>query len=174
MTVLDLLAVSAPTRLDPIELFLDADIVVQLVIVGLVLASVWVWAIIIGFTLRMGRTRRNCDAFEEDFWRHEDRPIDRVPARTANSIISPNAVPKSNDVTSTSKKASSITREPTKPIAASVSGVALGRRDRATRTAQEVRTSGPASRPRAGPAKLARAYSTRATNGAVVANSTAT
>ncbi len=72
MTVLDLLAVSAPTRLDPIQLFLDADIVVQLVILGLLLASVWVWTIIIGFSMRMGRTRRNCDAFEDDFWTHED------------------------------------------------------------------------------------------------------
>lgn len=72
MTVLDLLAVSAPTRLDPIELFLDADIVVQLVIVGLLLASVWVWTIIIGFSMRVGRTTAKCDAFEEDFWTHED------------------------------------------------------------------------------------------------------
>jgi biopolymer transport protein TolQ len=72
MTVLDMLSVSAPTRLDPIRLFMDADIVVQLVIVGLLLASVWVWTIIIGFSMRMGSTRRNCEAFEEDFWTHED------------------------------------------------------------------------------------------------------
>ncbi len=72
MTALDLLAVSAPTRLDPIELFLDADIVVQLVIVGLVLASIWVWTIIFSFTLRMNRTQRACDAFEDDFWKDGD------------------------------------------------------------------------------------------------------
>jgi len=72
MTVLDMLAVSAPTRLNPIQLFLDADIVVQLVILGLLAASVWVWTIIIGFSMRMGRTRSNCDTFEEDFWTHED------------------------------------------------------------------------------------------------------
>ena len=72
MTVLDMLSVSAPTRLDPIQLYLDADIVVQLVIVGLLLASVWVWTIIIGFSMRMGSTRRKCEAFEEDFWTHED------------------------------------------------------------------------------------------------------
>ena len=72
MTVLDMLSVSAPTRLDPIRLFMDADIVVQLGIVGLLLASVWVWTIIIGFSMRMGSTRRNCEAFEEDFWTHED------------------------------------------------------------------------------------------------------
>ncbi len=75
MSLLNTLAagsVSAPTRLDPIELFMQADIVVQLVIAGLLLASVWVWAIIFGFSLRMGNTRRKCDAFEQDFWSHTD------------------------------------------------------------------------------------------------------
>ena len=44
-------AATAPTRLDPLELFLDADIVVQVVMVGLVLASVWTWTIIVSFAL---------------------------------------------------------------------------------------------------------------------------
>ena len=69
---LPLLAASAPTRLDPLELFLAADIVVQAVIVGLVLASIWVWAIIIGFSLKMGRARSRADGFEEEFWSNED------------------------------------------------------------------------------------------------------
>jgi biopolymer transport protein TolQ len=42
MTLSMLAAGAAPTRLDPLQLFLDADIVVQLVIAGLVLASIWV------------------------------------------------------------------------------------------------------------------------------------
>ncbi|RPF72230.1 protein TolQ [Aurantiacibacter spongiae] len=63
---------AAPTRLDPIQLFLDADIVVQIVIIGLLLASIWTWAIIIGFTLRMGRTRRHARKFEDDFWSNSD------------------------------------------------------------------------------------------------------
>ena len=41
MSSLTLLAAAAPTRLDPIRLFLDADIVVQLVMTGLLLASIW-------------------------------------------------------------------------------------------------------------------------------------
>ena len=65
-------AADAPTRLDPIELFMDADIVVQAVILGLVLASIWVWAIIIGFTMKMGRTNRSSRAFEEEFWANDD------------------------------------------------------------------------------------------------------
>lgn len=69
-----------PTRLDPLQLFLDADIVVQVVIVGLVLASIWVWTIIVSFSLRMGRVRRKSIAFEEDFW-EVDQPETLVAGR---------------------------------------------------------------------------------------------
>lgn len=74
MIDLPLLAVasSAPTRLDPLQLFLDADIVVQAVMAGLLLASVWVWMIIISFGLRMGGIRRKSERYEEEFWKAED------------------------------------------------------------------------------------------------------
>ena len=84
--------VAGPTRLDPVQLFLEADIVVQAVIIGLVLASIWVWMIIVSFSLRMGRVRRRSDAFEADFWeadqpetlvtgsRRQDNPSARVAA----------------------------------------------------------------------------------------------
>jgi biopolymer transport protein TolQ len=60
-------ATSTPNRLNPIKLFLDADIVVQVVMVCLILASVWTWAIIVSFSLRMGRVRRGSRSFERDF-----------------------------------------------------------------------------------------------------------
>jgi len=74
MTLLDLLAVSAsaPTRLNPAKLFLDADIVVQVVMAGLVLASIWVWTIIASFSLRMRGVSRRCDDYEVGFWRAKD------------------------------------------------------------------------------------------------------
>ena len=75
MTLLPLLAPlvsGAPTRLNPVKLFLDADIVVQLVIVGLVLASIWVWTIIASFSLRMAGVRKRCDRYEADFWKARD------------------------------------------------------------------------------------------------------
>ena len=75
MTQLALIAAaagSAPAHLDPVKLFLSADIVVQAVMAGLVLASVWVWMIIISFMLRMVGVRRRCDAFERDFWKTAD------------------------------------------------------------------------------------------------------
>ncbi len=62
----------APTGLDPVELFLHADIVVQAVIVGLLMASIWVWTIIVSFSLRMGKVRRASAAFEAEFWQHDD------------------------------------------------------------------------------------------------------
>ncbi len=68
MTDLAFLAAgAAPDRLNPIQLFLDADIVVQLIMGGLLLASVWVWMIIVSFSLRMGGIRRRCAEFETEF-----------------------------------------------------------------------------------------------------------
>ncbi|HKT85858.1 MAG TPA: protein TolQ [Novosphingobium sp.] len=71
--ILDLLAPTfylngAPDRLNPIKLFLDADIVVQAIMVGLILASIWVWMIIVTFTFRMGSVSRRCNDYEEGFW----------------------------------------------------------------------------------------------------------
>jgi biopolymer transport protein TolQ len=77
MTDLSALAVSVvasglPQRLDPVQLFLDADIVVQVVMAGLWLASLWTWAIIISFSFRIGGVRRKCRKFEEEFWQADD------------------------------------------------------------------------------------------------------
>jgi biopolymer transport protein TolQ len=66
------LLTAAPARLDPIELFLMADIVVKAVMIGLIIASIWVWAIIISFIMRMNRLRRETTKFEHDFWKSDD------------------------------------------------------------------------------------------------------
>src|SRR3546814_10831456 len=39
---------------------------------GLLLASIWVWAIIVGFGRRIGRLRRTSEKFESDFWKADD------------------------------------------------------------------------------------------------------
>jgi biopolymer transport protein TolQ len=85
MTTLSLLATVAPTRLDPIRLFLDADIVVQVVMGGLLLASLWVWTIIISFSLRMGRLRSRTIAYESEFWQAEN--FDRFTSERGNKDI---------------------------------------------------------------------------------------
>lgn len=51
-----------------ITLFFEAHIVVKIVIIGLLLASVWTWAIIVDKTLLFSRTRRQMDRFEKLFW----------------------------------------------------------------------------------------------------------
>ncbi len=58
--------------LSPVALFLQADWVVKFVMAGLLLASIWTWALIIAFWRRIGRTRKNMVRFERDFWKAED------------------------------------------------------------------------------------------------------
>jgi biopolymer transport protein TolQ len=58
--------------MSPVALFLQADIVVKIVMVGLVLASIWTWTIIVGQWLRMRRVGRDNDRFEREFWKSED------------------------------------------------------------------------------------------------------
>ncbi|WP_025899238.1 protein TolQ [Sneathiella glossodoripedis] len=50
------------------DLFLQADIVVQLVMITLILASFWSWAIIIDKIIRFRRVTADSDDFEQDFW----------------------------------------------------------------------------------------------------------
>jgi biopolymer transport protein TolQ len=65
------LATDAGT-LSPIALFLQADIIVKGVILLLLLASIWVWGIIIGQWLALGKTARESEAFEREFNKAED------------------------------------------------------------------------------------------------------
>ena len=59
---------SAIDDLSMIGLFLRADIVVQLVLLVLLVASIWSWAIIVDKYLRMRRLYEDADRFEESFW----------------------------------------------------------------------------------------------------------
>ena len=100
MLLLDLLAAATPasvpappTRLEPVELFLDADIVVQAVMAGLLLASIWSWMIIISFALKIGGAKKRARKFEQDFWASDNyeqtldayRNQDVAPARIAST-----------------------------------------------------------------------------------------
>ena len=49
-------------------LFLQADWVVKLVMLGLLLASVWVWAVVFEKVTTLRRVNRAADAFEDKFW----------------------------------------------------------------------------------------------------------
>ena len=49
-------------------LFIQAGFVVKLVMVGLVGASIWTWAIILDKSFNYVRARRQFDRFEQVFW----------------------------------------------------------------------------------------------------------
>jgi biopolymer transport protein TolQ len=78
---------AAPITLDPITLFMQADIIVKLVMIGLLLASIWTWTIILSFTLKLRSARKGCESYERAFWQagdieafHKTRGKEDVPS----------------------------------------------------------------------------------------------
>lgn len=63
---------ASSSALSPIALFLQADIVVKSVMIGLLLASIWTWTIILSGTRSLGRALNASKGFEADFWKSED------------------------------------------------------------------------------------------------------
>ena len=49
-------------------LFLQADWVVKAVMIGLLVASIWVWAVVFEKVVTMRRANKAADAFEDRFW----------------------------------------------------------------------------------------------------------
>ena len=49
-------------------LFWQADLVVKTVMIGLLAASVWCWAIIVDKSVLYGRAQREMNRFERTFW----------------------------------------------------------------------------------------------------------
>ncbi|MGE0224591.1 MAG: protein TolQ [Acetobacteraceae bacterium] len=49
-------------------LFLEADIVVKLVMLGLLAASIWVWAVVFEKWSSLRRVNKDADSFEDRFW----------------------------------------------------------------------------------------------------------
>jgi biopolymer transport protein TolQ len=77
MTLFPFLAATVPEAaadlsLSPIKLFLEADIVVQAVMVGLILASIWTWAIIVSQWVKARTAFRASERFEREFWKADD------------------------------------------------------------------------------------------------------
>ncbi|MDD9910542.1 MAG: protein TolQ [Ahrensia sp.] len=62
----DLAAPTVDTSL--LGLFLEASLVVQAVMIGLLIASVWCWAIIVDKMIAFARIKRQTDRFEQVFW----------------------------------------------------------------------------------------------------------
>jgi biopolymer transport protein TolQ len=62
------LAAASGGEVSLLHLFLQAGIVVKLVMLGLVGASVWTWAIVMDKYVTFGKARRQYDKFEQVFW----------------------------------------------------------------------------------------------------------
>jgi len=56
-----------PSALSPLALFLHADWVVRIVMLGLLFASIWTWGIILTFGWRVWSIRRRQEGFEGEF-----------------------------------------------------------------------------------------------------------
>ncbi len=69
---MDLLILAQGATFSPLHLFLQADWVVKAVMIGLALASIWVWTIIVSFVLKIRSISGQSEAFEREFWRTED------------------------------------------------------------------------------------------------------
>jgi biopolymer transport protein TolQ len=75
MHLILLLTTAVPIKaatFSPVKLFLDADWVVKLVIIGLALASIWSWTIIVSFIAKMRSINRDTEKFERDFRKSGD------------------------------------------------------------------------------------------------------
>ena len=71
----DMAVATSTAALSPLALFLHADLVVKIVMLGLLGASLWTWTIILGRGLGLGRVTKADQAFERDFWKAGD--VDR-------------------------------------------------------------------------------------------------
>src|SRR3546814_1278438 len=67
-SVMNLKLAGGAEMMSPVALFMQADIVVKSVMIGLILASIWTWALIIGHDLRIKNGARVNERLERDFW----------------------------------------------------------------------------------------------------------
>lgn len=74
--------------MDMWSLFMMADWVVKSVMIGLVVASVWCWAIIFDKVMRLSSVRRSANVFEDTFWNAQslDELYDAVSTRPSNPM----------------------------------------------------------------------------------------
>ena len=70
-----------------IALFMNADLVVKCVILVLVFASIWSWAIIMSKRGQLAKLNRRADRFEDSFWSGE--PLDKIYERVKKSKDDP-------------------------------------------------------------------------------------
>ena len=70
------------TGFNLIELLIDADLVVKIVLVMLVIASIWSWAVIIEKFFTIGKAKKKAGEFEEAFWSGRSDEFDMRPGQS--------------------------------------------------------------------------------------------
>jgi len=66
------MSVPGSDLMNPLALFAHADIVVKIVIIGLLIASIWTWTIIVGHSWRLRNEMKGSEAFERGLWEAKD------------------------------------------------------------------------------------------------------
>lgn len=66
------------------SLLMEADIVVKLVLVALVIASVWSWAVVVEKLFGLGSARKKAKSFEEAFWAGRTDDYELRPGQGGN------------------------------------------------------------------------------------------
>ncbi|HTH97188.1 MAG TPA: MotA/TolQ/ExbB proton channel family protein, partial [Stellaceae bacterium] len=81
-------AAPPPADLSMLSLFLQADVIVKVIMVVLLIASFWSWAVIFDKWLKLRRLKREADAFEESFWSGGsiDTLYDRIGSRPTDPM----------------------------------------------------------------------------------------
>ncbi len=78
------IALKTAAELSPWALFIQADIVVKAVMFGLLLASVWSWAIILERSRRLSKINGEAAQFEDWFWKADNLDALVEPASRAS------------------------------------------------------------------------------------------
>ena len=80
---------NAAHSLSPLALFMHADLVGKAVIISLILASVWCWAVIINKVLLLRRLKTRSAQFENAFW--NCKSVEDLYHRLRNNVKDPQA-----------------------------------------------------------------------------------
>ncbi len=75
------------TDMSALGLFLEADLIIKLVMMALVFASLWSWSIIFSKKSTLSRLNRRANRFEDSFWSGE--PLDKIYERVKSSKEDP-------------------------------------------------------------------------------------
>jgi biopolymer transport protein TolQ len=76
-----------PSILNPVKLFLEADFVVQGIMIGLAIASIWSWAVIIDKAFRFASLNSQANAFETAVG--SGRPLEDIAAQAGPNPAHP-------------------------------------------------------------------------------------